>query len=576
MQLHLESGYACGISESIRKWVLRRLFQIGGTDLRGMVVAPQPLAVEEGILVLGKGGNAIDAAVTAAFVQGVIDPLSCGIGGFGVMLVHKAQGEDLFLDFNATAGSIATPDMWINAIEGPATGDAGYLLKGNVNEIGYQSVGVPGTVIGLHRAWEMYGTLGWEEVLRPAIHHARKGYTIPVELAHKWRKTGVGGRSGSLARFTCTPATADIYTKDGGQLLEAGDVLRNSDLARTLEMIAQKGPQEFYQGELAERIAQDMATHGGLITKKDLESYDVVATKPLVGSYRGYTVATSPAPCGGITVLEILNILEGYDLAEIGFNTTDYVHIVSQAMKASFADRNRFVGDPLFAAVPEEWLMSKARARQWRDRIDRREQFRVDQGLSKETPDTTHISVVDHDGNCVSLTHTLGICSGVVTAGLGFLYNECMRLFDPMPGGPNGIAPGKRRVTGMAPTILYKDDKPVMVLGAPGGNRIMGAVLQTILNVVDHGMTALDAVSAPRIDCQGETIDVEGRIPRWVCQGLRKMGHEVDRDLASYGSFPARVHAILIDQHHGTLHGGADPRDYGMALSVASPGRERA
>jgi gamma-glutamyltranspeptidase/glutathione hydrolase len=464
--------------------------------------------------------------------------------------------------------------MWINAIEGPAAGDAGYLLKDSVNEIGYQSVGVPTTVIGLHRAWEMYGTLAWEEVLRPAIHYARNGYTIPLELANKWRKTGVGGRSGSLARFTCTPATADIYTKDGGQLLEAGDVLRNGDLARTLEIIAQKGPQEFYQGEMAERIARDMAANGGLVTKKDLENYDVIVTKPLVGTYRDYTVVGSPTPCGGITVLEILNILEGYDLAGMDFNTTDYVHIVSQAMKASFADRNSFVGDPDFADVPSEWLTSQARARDWRDKIDRREPFRADQSLSIESPDTTHISVVDPEGNCVSLTHTLGICSGVVTPGLGFLYNECMRLFDPIPGGPNAIAPGKRRVTGMAPTILYKDDKPVMVLGAPGGNLIMGAVLQTILNVVDHGMTLLDALSAPRIDCQGEIIHLEGRIPRWVCDGLRKMGFDVERDLASYGSFPARVHAIQIDQHRGTLHGGADPRGYGMALSVPLPERE--
>ena len=520
---------------------------------------------------LGKGGNAIDAAVTAAFVQGVIDPLSCGIGGFGVMLIHTAEGKDVFLDFNATAGSTATPEMWVDAIEAPAKGDAGFLLKGSVNEIGYQSVGVPGTVLGLHRAWEMLGTLTWEEMLLPAVRHARKGYTIPVELAHKWRKTGFGGRSGAIERFTCTPAATEIYTKDCGQLLEAGDALRNSDLAHSLEMIAQNGPQVFYRGEIAERIAQDMASRGGLITKKDLESFDVVPAEPLVGRYRDYTVATSPAPCGGITVLEILNILAGYGLAEMCLNTADYIHIVSQAMKASFADRNKFVGDPLFSDIPSEWLISQRRALQWRDRIDRRAHFGVDPNLSTEAPDTTHISVIDHEGNCVSLTHTLGLCSGVVTPGLGFLYNECMRLFDPMPGGPNGIAPGKRRVTGMTPTILYKEQEPILVLGAPGGNRIMGAVLQTILNVVDHRMTVLEAVSAPRIDCQGEAIEVEGRIPLWTCEELRKMGYEVDRDLASYGSFPARVHAILRDPSQGTLHGGADPRDYGMALSVVSP-----
>ena len=275
------------------------------------MVAPQPLAVEEGVLVLGKGGNAIDAAVTAAFVQGVIDPLSCGIGGFGVMLVHTAEGEDVFLDFNATAGSTSTPEMWVDAIEAPATGDAGYLLKGSVNEMGYQSIGVPGTLLGLHRAWEMFGTLTWKEMLGPAIDHARQGYTIPVELERKWRKTGFGGRSSAVARFTCTPAAADIYTKDGGQLLKAGDVLHNQDLARALEMIAQQGPQVFYRGELVERIAQDMASRGGLITKRDLEGYKVVATEPLVGRYRDYTVATSGSFDKTIAFLEKSGIMAG-------------------------------------------------------------------------------------------------------------------------------------------------------------------------------------------------------------------------------------------------------------------------
>lgn len=543
--------------------------------MKGVVVAPQPLAVEEAIIALRKGGNAIDAAVTAAFVQGVIDPLDCGIGGFGVMCVHTAGGEDVFLDFNARAGSRATPDMWANEVVAPTVGDVGYVLRGHVNEIGYQSIGVPGTVLGLHEAWRRFGTLSWEEVLEPAIHHARTGYTIPVELVHnkwewrKWRKEDPAGRLGALSRLTCTPATAAIYSKNGGRLLEPGDLLINSDLARSLEVIAQQGAEAMYTGSLAKRIVEDMEANGGLITREDLESYEVIVTEPLRTEYRGYTLTSAPAPCGGITVLEILNILEGYDLGKLGLNTADYVDIVSLAMKAAFADRNRFVGDPLFTSVPSEHLLSKAHAREWQERIDRGEQFSVEADRFADSPDTTHVSVVDQAGNCVSLTHSLGICSGVVSPGLGFLYNEWMRLFDPTPGGPNAIAPGKRRVTGMTPTIVFRDGEPSMVLGAPGGNRIMGAVLQTILNVVDHHMGAVEAVSAPRFDCQGETIEIERRIPRWVCAELTDRGRHVVRDLAYYGSWRALVQLILMDPSTGVPHGASDPRgNLGIAMST--------
>jgi gamma-glutamyltranspeptidase/glutathione hydrolase len=345
-------------------------------------------------------------------------------------------------------------------------------------------------------------------------------------------------------------------------------VLINHDLARSLETIAQDGPQDFYQGSLAGQIARDMEAHAGLITEEDLRNYQVIVTEPLVSHYRGYTVASSPAPNGGITVIEMLKILEGYDLSSLGFNSADTIQVVSQAMRAAFADRNRLVGDPLFTDVPSDVLVSEAHAQRWRDRIEHGEPFGAAPALPVEAPDTTHVSVIDRAGSCVSLTHTLGICSGVVTRGLGFLYNECMRLFDPIPGGPNAIAPGKRRVTGMAPTLLFKDDELFMVLGAPGGNRIMGAVLHTILNVVDHGMSLLEAVSAPRVDCQGERIEVEGRIPKWTCEELTRRGFQVVRDVASHGSFPARVHGILVDRERGQLVGAADPRDYGMALTV--------
>ena len=539
--------------------------------MKGMVVAPQPLAAEEGVIVLGKGGNAVDAAVTAALVQGIVDPLNCGIGGFGSMHIFLEEGgENVILDFTSKAGAKARPDMWVNEILGPARDGVGFLLRNDVNELGYQSIGIPGTIIGLYDSLTRYGTWSWQKALEPAISYARNGYRIPLEQASEWRVKYPEGRPDALARLTHTRAAATIYSEKG-ELLEAGDLLVNSELARTMEELATHGPESFYQGPIASRIIEDMERNSGLITGKDLADFGSSVKTPVQGSYRGYTVASAPPPWGAVVLIEILNILEEYDLCKLGFNSPEYIHIVSQAMKASFADRNRHLGDPAFVDVPVEQLIAKEHGRRWKDRIDSGAEFDVGFDRSREGSNTTHLSIVDQAGNCVSLTHTLGYGSGVVTPGLGFMYNNFMVAFDPLPGGPNSIAPGKMRTTGGSPTIVFKDGAPFLVLGAPGGIRIISAVLQTILNVIDHGMTILEAVSAPRIDCQGEIIDVEGRIPRWTCETLMARGHHVVRDLASYGVNPttaARVHAILIDEVHGSLSGGADPRGYGVALTT--------
>ena len=538
----------------------------------GMVVAPQPVAAEEGILALRKGGNAVDAAVTAAFVQGVVDPLNCGIGGLGWMHIYmKDSNEDVILDFCARAGSGSAPDMWLADISGASPDGIGFVLKGDVNETGYQSIGVPGAVMGLCEALRRYGTWDRQEAVSPAVTLAREGYPVPAELAQDWRVKYPPGRPDGLARFSRTSAAADIYTNADRELLDEGDLLVNKDLARSLELIAREGPETFYRGDMAELIAEDLAANGALATGEDLARFQVSVDKPLRGSYRGYIVSDAPPPSGGVTLIEILNILEGYDLAGMGLNTAEYIHVVSQAMKAAFADRARYVGDPAFVDVPVGLLTSKEHARNWKERLDRREVFEVGFDRTRNATGTTQVSVVDGEGNCVSLTHTNGLCSGVVTPGLGFLYNNYMLAFDPVPGGPNSIAPGKKRLTGACPAILYKDDAPFMVLGAPGGAWIVSAVLQTILNVVDHGMSALEAVSAPRFDCQGDVVNVEGRVPRWVCEELAERGLRAERDLASYGPYPtrsARVHAIVVDGERGKLDGGADPRGYGAALAV--------
>jgi gamma-glutamyltranspeptidase/glutathione hydrolase len=539
--------------------------------MKGMVVAPQPRAAEEGVLALRSGGNAVDAAVAAALVQGLVDPLNCGIGGLGWMHVYMTgTREDVIVDFCARAGSRATPDMWSDHIIGPSPDGVGYILQDDVNELGYQAIGIPGAVRGLHHALTRYGAGSWEDAVRPAIELARKGYVIPAELADDWRVKYAEGRPNALARFKRTEASAAAYTNGGGGLLEDGDVLKNEDMARSLEQIARDGPEAFYSGGIAGRLVADWEANGGLITEEDLAGFRVDSQSPLCGTYRGYAVSDTPPPSGGVTLIEVLNILEGYDLAAMGHNSAGYIRVVSQALKAGFADRAAYLGDPAFVDVPVDMLVSKVHAAEWRGRIDRGEQFHVGYDRSS-SGGTTHVSVVDEAGNCVSLTHTNGLCSGVVTPGLGFLQNNYMLAFDPVPGGPNSIAPGKKRTTGALPCILFKDEEPFMVLGAPGGARIISAVLQTILNVVDHGMTALEAVSAPRIDCQGGSIYAEGRIPAYVCDELAGLGFSVQRDTASYGVYPsnaARVHAIVLDDARGGLSGGADPRGYGVALVV--------
>ena len=418
--------------------------------MKGMVAAPQPVAAEEGMLLLRGGGNAVDAAVTAAFVQAVADPLNCGLGGLGWMHLYLADsGQDLLLDFCATAGSRARADMWVDHILGPSPDGIGFILKEDVNEVGYQSIAVPGLVRGLHEALTRYGTISWDAALQPAIELARNGYAVPSELAQEWRYTYAAGRPDATARFTRTLASASIYTRADGRLPDEGDILVNEDLAGSMERIARDGPETFYKGEIAEQIARDLEGNGALVTDEDLAAFQVSAPDPLRATYRGYTISDQGPPSGGITLIEVLNILEGYDLAGMELNSTEYVRVLSQAMKAGFADRNRYVGDPAFVDVPVGLLTSRDHAEKWRERIDRGEQFDVGFDRTRHGSGTTHLSIVDDAGNCVSLTHTLGLCSGVVTPGLGFLYNNYMLAFDPVPGGPNSIAPGKKRNHGV-------------------------------------------------------------------------------------------------------------------------------
>ncbi|MBC7236062.1 MAG: gamma-glutamyltransferase, partial [Chloroflexi bacterium] len=391
--------------------------------MRNMIVAPQPIAVEEGAKVLMAGGNAVDAAVVCAFVQSIVSPHSCGIGGYALLTLHK-DGRRLALDAPALAGSLVTPDMWVDKVIQPNPDGWGFFLEDKVNDVGYRSICTPGMVRGLATILERWGTLSWAQALEPAIRVAEEGFVVGEDLAMGWKAKAKYPQGASLYDYLCSNAEASrIYLHADGTPYDAGETLRNPDYARTLRRLADGGPEEMYHGALAGEIANDLAANGAFVTADDLAAYASRDVPPVVGTYRDWTIVTSPPPHGGPTLVAALHILEGYDLAAMEHNSPDYIYLVSMAMKAAFADRNPYLGDPEFIEVPLEWMISKERAAMWRRRIDAGEPISVS-FVPNGPPDTTHVSVVDEQGTCVALTHSLGSSSGVITPDLGFMYNN--------------------------------------------------------------------------------------------------------------------------------------------------------
>ena len=533
-----------------------------------MICAPQPLAVEEGAKILKRGGNAYDAALACAFMQFILDPHSCGLGGY-LLLTHHRAGEtqpSLVLDAPATAGSQVHPDMWEKRVLGPNPGGWGFFLEDHVNDNGYQSICVPSIVRGLEKIHQHWCTMAWSDLIAPAIETAEKGFVVGSHLAGRWKDKPLFYEDSSLRqKLNVTPDAGRIYLKTDGSTYDKGDLLRNPDYARSLRRLASAGAEDFYTGELAAKMTADLSKHGAFVTANDLATYQTHEESPLVVKYRGYTVVTSPAPHGGPTLAAVLQILEGYDLSELAHNSAEYIHLVAMAMKGAFSDRNRLLGDPRFVSVPLAEMLSPTRAAYWRKVIDSGatiETTRVQPGSAS----TTQTTIVDRAGNCVSLTHSLGSSSGVITPGTGFMYNNSMVNFHPFAGHPNSIAPGKGRTTGMTPTIVYDEGEPILVLGAPGATRIITAVLQVILNRLDFGMSITDAVLAPRFDCQGNVIFCQSRIPEFVCAEVRKK-HPIRRIADAHGGM-ALVHAVVRQPETGRLEGAADAGADGMALLV--------
>ncbi|CQH32250.1 TPA: gamma-glutamyltransferase [Yersinia enterocolitica] len=468
----------------------------------GMVVTSQHLASQVGTDILKMGGNAVDAAVAVGYAQAVVNPCCGNIGGGGFMTIHLADGTDTFINFRETAPAAASADMYLDK-EGKVTKDASLY--------GYLAAGVPGTVLGMDSAQKKYGKLTRQQVMAPAIKLAREGFVLT--------RADTDILDTTVKRFRQDPESARIFLRKNGEALQPGDRLIQTDLADTLTAISEQGPDAFYQGKIPQAVEAAAKKGGGILTAADFANYKITETAPITCSYRGYKFVSSPPPSsGGVTLCETLNVLEGYDLKSMGFNSAAYIHTLTEAMRHAYMDRNTFLGDPEFVKNPIDRLLSKSYAADIRKQIVANKatpSVEVQPGMQPhEKPETTHYSIVDHDGNAVSTTYTVNGRFGavVIAPGTGFFLNDEMddftvkvgeqNLYGLVQGATNSIAPGKRPLSSMSPTLVTKDGKTFMVLGSPGGSRIITITLQTALNVIDHGMAPQEAVDAPRIHHQ--------------------------------------------------------------------------
>ena len=544
-----QSAYSAAILEG------ERMSPVQGTE--GMVVTSHFLATQSAQEVLKNGGNAIDAAVTAAFSLAVTQPRSGNIGGGGFMLISLEEKDDVVaIDYREKAPGTATVDMFLDK-EGNA--------DSNVSRYSHLAAGVPGTVAGLAMALEQYGTISLKEAIAPAIKLANEGFIVTPRFSD-----GLKEKEEMLKKW---PSTAKIFYKADGSYYEPGDLFIQKDLAATLTRISENGIKEFYEGKTAELLVAEMAKHGGLITMEDMKNYTPGLRTPVHGTYRGYDIySMSPPSSGGTHVVQILNILEGYPIAEYGHNSAKTIHLMTEAMKLAYADRSQYLGDEDFVKVPLKGLTSKKYAESLRQKIDpakATESSTIAPGkvIPYESNETTHFSIVDKFGNAVSNTYTINFSygSGIVVEGAGFLLNNEMDDFSAKPGVPNAygliggeankIEPNKRMLSSMSPTIVKQGGKNFLVTGSPGGSRIITTTLQVIMNVIDHGLNIQSAVAAPRIHHQWlpDELRIEEGLSPDTIVALEEMGHTVTQKSAM-----GAIQSIMIKD--GMMYGGADPR----------------
>lgn len=534
--------------------------------MHGVVSAPEPEAVDVASEILKAGGNAVDAAVACAMVQGVVDPPMSGIGGWGTMQVFSPpHGAHVCLDFYATAPSAARPDMWASKLAGEARDGWGFLVKDHENEVGYRAIATPGTLAGLDAVHRRFGRVSWAELMQPAIEIARSGFSVRPNLFDFLVDEGSQGRAAPRDKMRFSETGRRLYYRRDGAALPIGAVVRNPDLAGTLERIARDGADTFYRGDLARELAADIKKHGGLLALEDLAAYQVVSRQPAIGWYRGHRIATNTPPGGGYTLLLMLAVLAEFDVAAMQHNGADHIRLLAEIMKHATSEKDLHLGDPDFVDIPADRFLAKESAVGAAERIRRDEKFSVSRLEAHESVNTTHLSILDAEGTAVSMTHSLGMVSGAVAEGTGFMFNGAMGVFDPRPGRPGSIAPGKRRYTSACPTIVFHDGMPSIVIGAPGGAHISTSVLQCLSNMLDFGMPADRAINVPRVSVTSDMIDISNRIPRAVQRQLEGWEYRTARDARSYAF--AKVHAVNREPD-GSFSGGADPGSDGMVLVV--------
>ena len=531
------------------------------TSTKAMATASKYEVSQVGAEIMSKGGNAVDAAVAMGFALGVCEPFTSGLGGGGLATIHTAEGENFFIDFREVAPAAATLDLYV---------DASGENNGNTKEGGLAS-GVPGEVAGLLYLLEHHGTMSREEVMEPAIRIANEGFTVSAYCAN--------AISDAYEKTQKFPEMSKVYLDENGLPWEEGSVITNPDLGKALQLIADQGADVFYKGEIGEAMVATLAKYDGVMTMDDLAGYEVHELKPVTGDYRGYTVISSPPPSsGGTHLIEILNILENFDMASMEVNSAEYVHLFAETFKLAFADRAKYMADTNFVTVPLGGLTSQAYADKRAQDIDLNvamEQAAPDDPSPCEHTDTTHFSVADVDGNCVAITKTINYYfgSGVMVDGYGFMMNNQMDDFSTDPESVNKIEPGKKPLSSMSPTVVLKPDgSPFLVLGTPGGSRIFSGVAEVISRVIDSKMDLHTAISVPKIwNCSNKNnLQYEKPLKGYeqyaltdeTIAKLTEMGHGELKTAAS-GAFQC-----IMFMDDGTLYGTADPRQDGKAVGV--------
>lgn len=531
------------------------------TSTKAMATASKYEVSQVGAEIMAKGGNAVDAAVAMGFALGVCEPFTSGLGGGGLATIHTAEGENFFIDFREVAPAAATLDLYV---------DASGENNGNTKEGGLAS-GVPGEVAGLLYLLEHHGTMSREEVMEPAIRIANEGFTVSAYCAN--------AISDAYEKTQKFPEMSKVYLDENGLPWEEGSVITNPDLGKALQLIADQGADVFYKGEIGEAMVATLAKYDGVMTMDDLAGYEVHELKPVTGDYRGYTVISSPPPSsGGTHLIEILNILENFDVASMEVNSAEYVHLFAETFKLAFADRAKYMADTNFVTVPLGGLTSQAYADKRAQDIDLNvamEQAAPDDPSPYEHTDTTHFSVADVDGNCVAITKTINYYfgSGVMVDGYGFMMNNQMDDFSTDPESVNKIEPGKKPLSSMSPTVVLKPDgSPFLVLGTPGGSRIFSGVAEVISRVIDSKMDLHTAISVPKIwNCSNKNnLQYEEPLKGYeqyaltdeTVAKLTEMGHGELKTTRS-GAFQC-----IMFMDDGTLYGTADPRQDGKAVGV--------